>query len=348
MKKAEVLRAWGRIVRGYRPNLSIEVTRECPLRCPGCYAYEDSHLGSGVNLRQLADKKGDELIAGVLRIVEQYRPLHVSLVGGEPLVRRRELEELVPRLNAKGIHVQVVTSAVTPLPRAWQGDHPLMNIVVSIDGLQPEHDRRRQPATYERILKHIAGHSITVHCTITAEMTRRAGYLDEFLAFWTARPEVRKVWMSIFTPQVGAAAPEILTPLQRRDVIQQLLRLREQYPKLDMHASLIREFAVPPASPRDCIFAKTTRTISADLQTMVTPCQFGGNPDCSQCGCIASMGLAAVGKFKVFGVVTAGSLFHLSHRVGNRVNPAASYAPRHNVDLVELLPAPTDQPAATP
>jgi len=26
-----------------------------------------------------------------------------------------------------------------------------LNVVVSIDGLQPEHDERRKPATYERI-----------------------------------------------------------------------------------------------------------------------------------------------------------------------------------------------------
>ena len=34
-----VLQAWGRILAGYQPNLSIEITRECPLTCPGCYAY---------------------------------------------------------------------------------------------------------------------------------------------------------------------------------------------------------------------------------------------------------------------------------------------------------------------
>jgi hypothetical protein len=38
-----ILPAWGRILGGYRPNLSIEITRECPLRCPGCYAYTAGH-----------------------------------------------------------------------------------------------------------------------------------------------------------------------------------------------------------------------------------------------------------------------------------------------------------------
>jgi sulfatase maturation enzyme AslB (radical SAM superfamily) len=324
LKKTEVIRAWGRILRGYRPNLSIEITRECPLRCPGCYAYEDAHIGNGVNLRQMVDKRGDELVLGVLGLIDRYRPLHVSIVGGEPLVRYRELEVMVPRIQAKGVHVQVVTSAVRALPESWKQRSKLLNIVVSIDGLQPDHDLRRRPATYDRILKNIAGHHITVHCTITGSMTKRSGYLDDFLAFWTPRPEIDKVWMSIFTPQQGAAAPEILSRDERRDVVETLLRLRRDYPKLDMPAALIKEFAAPPSSPAECIFAKTTHTISADLQTHVGPCQFGGTPDCSQCGCIASMGLAAVGNYKVAGRLTAGQIFHRSHAVGERIGAAAA------------------------
>ncbi len=47
MKTSEILRAWCKILKGERPSLSIEITRECPLRCPGCYAYDDAHLGGG-------------------------------------------------------------------------------------------------------------------------------------------------------------------------------------------------------------------------------------------------------------------------------------------------------------
>ena len=44
-----IITAWGRILRGYNPSLSIEITRECPLRCPGCYAYGDEHLRFSVD-----------------------------------------------------------------------------------------------------------------------------------------------------------------------------------------------------------------------------------------------------------------------------------------------------------
>ena len=93
------MHAWGRILQGRFPTLSIEITRECPLHCPGCYAYEDGHLGGGANLRQLSDFKGETLIEGVLALVRRYRPLHLSIVGGDPLVRFREMEVLLPRLK---------------------------------------------------------------------------------------------------------------------------------------------------------------------------------------------------------------------------------------------------------
>src|SRR3954468_2526080 len=198
-----IIPAWGRILKGYRPALSVEITRECPLRCPGCYAYGDEHLGGDVTLRQVSDFKGQELIDRFFGLIDEHKPLHLSIVGGEPLVRFRELNEILPRLADRGIYTQLVTSAVRPIPLEWAKLRRLQ-LVVSIDGLQPEHDVRRTPATYERILRNIKGQRITVHCTVTAQMTMQERYLEEFLSFWSAKSEVKKVWFSLFTPQVGA------------------------------------------------------------------------------------------------------------------------------------------------
>jgi MoaA/NifB/PqqE/SkfB family radical SAM enzyme len=43
MQAGDIMRAWGMILKGQKPTLSIEITKECPLRCPGCYAYEEQH-----------------------------------------------------------------------------------------------------------------------------------------------------------------------------------------------------------------------------------------------------------------------------------------------------------------
>jgi MoaA/NifB/PqqE/SkfB family radical SAM enzyme len=307
--------AWGRILSGRRPSLSIEITRECPLHCPGCYAYGDDHLGGDIRLRELSDLRGDALVDGVVETVRRHRPLHVSIVGGEPLVRYRELNAILPRLAAMNVHVQLVTSAVRPIPAEWTGV-PRLQVVVSIDGLQPEHDARRAPATYDRILKHIEGHGITVHCTVTRQQACRSGYLEEFVRFWSAQPAVRKIWMSLYTPQVGEASAERLTPEDRRGVIADLHALRSRYAKLEAPAALLDALAQPPGSPAECIFARTTTCVSADLRTPITPCQFGGTPDCASCGCIASAVLAAVGRHRLPGGLPVGAVFEASLRVG--------------------------------
>jgi len=315
----EVVQAWGRILAGYRPNISIEITRECPLRCPGCYAYGDDHLGGGgVTLRTLADYKGDELVTRFMALVDRHRPLHVSIVGGEPLVRYRELGRILPQLGERQIHTQVVTSAVRQIPLEW-ATIPRLQLVVSIDGLQPEHDARRTPATYDRVLKHIEGHQVTVHCTVTRQQVRRDGYLEEFLHLWDANPSTNLIWISLYTPQKGEISEERLTASDRAKVISELRRLMPQIRKLQMLDGILKVYAKPPASPEQCVFAQTTQCYSSDLERRIMPCQFGGNPDCANCGCIASAGLEAIGRHKLRGGISVGRIFYASLQVGKTI-----------------------------
>ena len=322
MKLMDIGPAWWKILRGHKPLLSLEITRECPLRCPGCYAYESGHLGSSGPLRLLNDYRGQALVSGVLALVRRFKPIHVSIVGGEPLVRYRELGILLPKLSRMGIEVQVVTSAVRPIPSEWQTIKNL-HLVVSVDGLSTEHDKRRSPATYERILKHIAGHRLTVHCTITRPQAQRPGYLSDFASFWSEREEVRNIWFSLFTPQEGDQSDERLQNCDREMVIGELARLRDKFPKVKMPRAVLEGFRHPPASPRECIFARTTNCISADLVTQIMPCQFGGQPVCSECGCMASAGLASIGKHKLGGLLSVSKIFDVSEKFGERYRRSA-------------------------
>lgn len=315
MDRKDALAAWANILAGRKPLLSIEITKECPLRCPGCYAYDMQHLGGKKTLRDLSDEKGDKLVERVLQLVDRLRPLHLSIVGGDPLVRYREVDTLLPQLVKRGIYIQIVTSAFREIPRSWCA-LPNVKVVISVDGLPTEHDLRRKPATYERILRSIANARVTIHCTVTGNMLVRPAYLEEFLSFWSARDEVNQIWISLFTPQMGAEAPEILTRAQREFVVRELIRLKPLYPKLDMRDEMIRHFLTPPESPNACVFAQATETVSADLKTRISPCQFGGEPDCSQCGCAASMGLNALASIKLMPGLPIRKLFTISNAVG--------------------------------
>ena len=221
-------------------------------------------------------------------------------------------------LAERGIYTQVVTSAVRPIPQEWIGLNRLQ-VVVSIDGLQPEHDARRTPATYPRILKHIEGHQITVHCTITRQQVQRDGYIEEFVEQWSGNPNVRQIWMSLYTPQIGEESAEKLTPADRQRVVAALMLMRQRYPKLRMPEGLIRVYETPPESPEACIFAQTTTCVSADFEKQISPCQFGGAPDCANCGCIASAALKAVGRHRLPLGVPVGAVFEQSVKVGRVV-----------------------------
>ncbi len=337
IKPRDVFGAWKRILTGSIPLMSIEITRECPLHCPGCYAYGDTHLGGGVNLRQLSDYRGEELVRRIVALVARHKPLHVSLVGGEPLVRHRELNQVLPALSQMGVWTMVVTSAVIPIPLEWQ-NIPRTTVAVSVDGLPKHHDIRRHPATYERILKNIDGRKINVHLTITAPMLERRDYLDEYFAFWNARPEVQAIWASTYTPQVGESAPEMLSPAQRQMVCDAVAGWRQNYPKLLMAASTPAALLKPPENPAHCTFASMSVNYSADLKTRVEPCIFGGNPDCSQCGCAISVGLHVIQNIKLGGFVSLGTLMRSSTSIGaavNRVRPDLGRPRWVNLDKTE-------------
>jgi len=319
MTTRRFLQAWAKILVGRAPLLSIEITRECPLSCPGCYAYGDSHLGGEVTLRQLSDLRGDALVEGVIEMVKRHQPLQVSLVGGEPLIRHRELSRILPVLSEMGVFTLVVTSAVIPIPHAWNSI-PRVRIAVSIDGLQADHDRRRKPATYEKILQNIQGRRVDVSWVITRPMMQRPGYLDEYLAFWTKRPEIDRIWLSIYTPQAGEQSEEALTAENRRDLVRQLPGLTRRFPALLMNDGIAEAFGAPPASPRDCIFAKMSVNYSADLKTRIEPCFFGGEPDCSQCGCAITAALHWVGSRKIAGPLRASHLMKGSIAIGSLAN----------------------------
>ena len=319
MTARELLGAWGRVLRGNLPMLSIEITRECPLSCPGCYAYGESHLAGGVQLRDLSDSRGDALINGVLELVRKHRPMHVSLVGGEPLIRHRELSAILPALSAERIFTLVVTSAVISIPIEWM-KLPRVRVAVSVDGLAEHHDTRRKPATYDRILRNIAGREVNLHWVITRPMLARSSYFEEYVSFWNARPEVNCIWVSFYTPQQDEQSPEMLTAADRQFAAAELTALAKRYTKLLFHTGIAQAFLRPPENPDDCLFAKMSANYSADLRTRVEPCVFGGTPDCSQCGCMASTGLHWIRDVKVVGRLKVGDCVGASIRIGSLMN----------------------------
>ena len=179
----------------------------------------------------------------------------------------------------------------------------------------------------------IAGHRVTVHCTVTGQQARRTGYLEEFVSTWSAHVAVDKILVSLYTPQVGETSEEMLTPEERARVVADLLSIRQRFTKVAMPIPMVESYAEPPASPEDCVFAKTTTCVSADFQTQIGPCQFGGTPDCSQCGCAASAGLSAMGRHELPGGLRVKTLLDASLQVGDKVETVRAIFQRRDLLL---------------
>jgi len=102
------------------------------------------------------------------------------------------------------------------------------------------------------------------------------------------------------------------------------------------------------------MFARMSTNYSADLATRVEPCIFGGNPDCSQCGCAISSGLhwlkdMRLGRLvKIENVAKASILFgSLAGRLRRDYCPHTRWKSQPAAGLVKIgQPNPPDGRAA--
>lgn len=307
--------AWGKLLMGSTPLLSIEVTRACPLHCPGCYARTENHAtANGVK-----EPRGDELVNRILDLVRRHNPIHVSFVGGEPLLRQQELDVVLPEMNRRGVVTLVVTSGVLPVPAHWK-ELPHTAVCVSVDGLAPDHDQRRAPATYDRILANISGRRVNVHWTIVRPATVQESYFEQYLDFWSAVPEVEYILISVYTPQRNEQTPEMLTPEDRRAFAGRLAAMHRRYPKLLMSDEIAAAYLHPPPAPDRCLFAHISRSYTSDLASEVSPCVIGGDPDCRQCGCAIAMALHGIKAHRIRGPLRVGHLIAVTTGIARAVN----------------------------
>ena len=313
----DIFPAWYKILQGRRPFLSLEITRECPLRCPGCYAYMPDHLGATGPLRTLGDFSGQELVARVLALVKRLRPLHISIVGGDPLVRWRELDILLPnsplwasrsRWSPAPFGLSRSSGAISAIFIWWS---PSMACVPNTTSAA----RRPRMNASSNTLRGTAS-----PCTARSPGRCCAGPITSrsLREFWSDRREVTKIWFSLFTPQQDEAGEERLSPRIASPFSSQLERLRGSFPKIYLPNAVLDGYRHPPDNPESCIFAQATSCVSCDLTTRISPCQFGGQPVCSECGCVASAGLASIGKHKLLSVLPVSDLFRVSKRAGER------------------------------
>ncbi len=269
-----------RLVKGRREPFSaaIDVTSACNLRCTHCYLYRIEDTPYAMNkLPQLSDEEWLERLTRLK--VEHPYILHVTWVGGEPLMRRQLLE--------KGTRLfllnWIVTNGTYSIP-----DHLTRTVfVVSLDGPEEHHDELRGRGKYRIARTNVMSTRAPVyaHCVITRRNKKAVRTLvDE----WHGT-RLRGIRFSFYTPAYGSDDPLWLTPQERDEMVDEIVELRTAYGPFiwmtsDELAALRSEKQLEIFGDK-CALKKGWDLALDHKGRVKSPCVMGEHADCTRCGC---------------------------------------------------------------
>lgn len=198
----------------------LSVSSRCPYRCRYCYAAE--HLCDDDEAVSI-----DTLLAAIEGL-NTWRVPSVFLTGGEPMMRRQELPELLRRCHGMPIAFWLVSTG-WDMDRAFleQLKHlGLRGVVISLDSSDPDAAIRSKghPAAFDNAIAairvaHEAGLVVSVDTMVPAgsPLLEQAGY-DAFLEFLTG---LGVHFLNLFPPHpTGGAEAHDLPGLSADDVHQ--------------------------------------------------------------------------------------------------------------------------------
>ena len=206
---------------GTSPNVLIwDVTFACPLRCSHCYTESGRRPARNLNHEEML-KVADALIS--------FKPLQITLCGGEPLTVPR-IVEVVQRFAEAGVKVLLYTSGWSLPARIVRELAPIIGkIVVSVDGATAEvHDQiRGRAGSFD--------HAMNALAVLEEESAQRAAAGDPPLRFGVDFVAVRSNYHQIdqMCSDIAARFPH-LTSLAIGAVVPTGLASRTSYGDHDL------------------------------------------------------------------------------------------------------------------
>jgi MoaA/NifB/PqqE/SkfB family radical SAM enzyme len=206
-----------------RPLLGgVKLTHRCNLSCIHCPFRK----------RETASLSFPQVLAS-LRTLHQWGVRIVILEGGEPFLWRddhHDIKSVVAEARKLFFSVGVTTNGTLPI------DVDSDIVWVSIDGLQPTHDRIRGKS-FETVMANIESSShprIYAHITINSLNWAEISDLVHLLA-----PKVKGITVQFHYPFQEVGRELLLTPANREGVLDMLMGLkREGLPIANSYASL--------------------------------------------------------------------------------------------------------------
>ncbi len=205
---------------------SFKLTYLCNIQCRIC----PFHLKAEGKNAHISWEKA----VGALDTLKRRGARIVVLEGGEPFLWHddgHDINDLV--LHAKGLFstVAVTTNGTFPL------DIPSDILWVSLDGLPSTQDRLRG-YSFDIVwhnLKRTSHPKLFVHFTMNRENWRE---LEGLLEMLKEIPALRGVTVQLFYPYGQGEAPLALPHEERREALENVIRLKDKYPILNSRRSL--------------------------------------------------------------------------------------------------------------
>lgn len=251
----------------YYPYAVIEVTKHCNLRCKTCFFFQAFQHTE----KNLSD---DDLVEKLRALQRRHRIRFMSWVGGEPLLRRKVIEQ------ASSIFEQnvVFTNGTLPIP-----DLPI-GIGVSLDGPREINDAIRGEGVFDQVVANLATapRSVFIQSVVTA---RNASMVEEFTETLTTLPNVSGVVFSIYVPQKGDTSGLAFSMDERDALIRRLIALKDRLGSfvLNERAALELAFSATSKEVTDHCDMKE-RSLALDYRLhRRRPCCYGENVDCDRC-----------------------------------------------------------------
>ncbi len=201
----------------------FKLTHRCNLHCRHCPFWK----------RKTTDP-GFEAVVERLTALRALGVLMVIFEGGEPLLWRdgeKTFADVVEAARPHFLSVGVTTNGTFPL------DVPADVIWVSLDGLEATHDEIRGAGVFEKAMGNIAsarGRPVFANVTVNRI---NAGEVEDLVRMLAGT--VRGVTIQFHYPYEGLPDPLLPTHAQRVEVLQRLIRLKEEgYPVADSRAAL--------------------------------------------------------------------------------------------------------------
>jgi MoaA/NifB/PqqE/SkfB family radical SAM enzyme len=267
--------------RRQRPLIaSINVVNRCNLHCAGCYW---SRTERNEDREELSIEETVHLINELWkRGVRQF-----LLLGGEPMMERHKVEQLVQAIAKLGGISTIVTNGTYDLPAP--GEWPRTHFFISCDGDRQGMDRVRgfdvvhQTNVFEKV-KSVAFNRKDVMLAMTISklnVERIEAFARETLTWG-----IGGIAFSFATPNVGERQSFYLSDERKEQAVQEILRLKQELGDFiamsERAIELLRPSEVAKWSPKCPTFI--AQSIRADGQPLER-CIFGPQGDCDRCGC---------------------------------------------------------------